>query len=225
MTRGQIAIVTPEGRILTSVEFNGDMYYEGHGKDVFDDLECVDTAKEYEELVTRFNDENFAYDEELFYDMPQDFLNMRDDYFGKWFSDYVYIKNLSERPVVFIDAEGKKIQLDTDTTAVFNFGEFVACNAEDFEARAFIDELNVKKENLSYDAERNYADIWNMCADYDNDHRGSYLTDRINERRKGGIKLVVGTDMVSRQYGCYVFPDNDFRADCLYHFDIIPHQT
>lgn len=69
----------------------------------------------------------------------------------------MYIKNLSEKPVVFTDGNGKKNQLYTDTTAVFNFGEFVACNAEDFEARVFIDELNVKKENLSYDAEQNYA--------------------------------------------------------------------
>lgn len=182
MTRGQIAIVTPEGRILTSTEFNGDMYYEGYGKDVFDDLECVNIVEEYKEFVERFNRDNFSYsDRDLFYDCNDSYFNMQDDYFGKWFSDYVYIKNLSEKPVVFTDADGKKIQLDTDTTAVFNFGEFVACNAEDFEARAFIDELNVKKENLSYDAERNYADIWNMCADYDNNHRGSYLTDRINE--------------------------------------------
>lgn len=207
MTRGQIAIITPEDRILTSTEFNGDMYYEGHGKDVFDELECVKTAKEYEELVTRFNDENFSYDEELFYNMPQDFLNMRDNYFGKWFSDYVYIKNLSGKPVVFTDADGKKIQLDTDTTAVFNFGEFVACNAEDFEARAFIDELNVKKENLSYDAERNYADIWNMCADYDNDHRGSYLTDRINEH-----------DFVTEEVLEYIVKENATDLARLRHF-------
>ncbi len=180
MTRGQIAVVTPEGRILTSAEFNGDMYFEGHGQDVYDDLECVETVEEYKEFVERFNRDNFGYsDRDLFYDCDDGFFDMQDDYFGKWFSDYVYIKNLSEKPVVFTDANGKKIELDTVTTAVFNFGEFVACCSEDFEARNFIDKLNEAKENLSYDAERNYADIWNMCADYDNDHRGVYLTDRI----------------------------------------------
>lgn len=181
MTRVQIAIVTPAGKIMTSIEFNGDMYYEDHGKDVFDALECVETVEDYEELVTRFNNKNYSYDEELFYDMPQDYFNMQDDYFEKWFSDYVYIKNLSEKPVVFTDCYGKKIKLVTETTAVFNFGEFIACSADDFKARAFIDKLNVKKENLSYDTERNYAEIWNMCADYDNNHRGGYLTDRITE--------------------------------------------
>lgn len=181
MTRGQIAVVMPEGRILTSTEFNGDMYFEGHGQDVFDDLECVETVEDYKEFVTRFNEENFKYEIELFYECDNTFFDMQNDYFGKWFSDYVYVKNLSEKPVVFNDANGKKIQLNSDTTAVFNFGEFVACCSEDFEARNFIDKLNEKKENLSYDAERNYTDIWNMCADYDNEHRGVYLTDRITQ--------------------------------------------
>lgn len=87
MTLGQIAIITPEGRIMTSTEFNGNMDYEGHGESVFGNLECVETIEDYKEFVTKFNDEKIFYDKELFYDMPQGFLNMRDDYFGKWFSD------------------------------------------------------------------------------------------------------------------------------------------
>ncbi len=27
--------------------------------------------------------------------------------------------------------------------------------------------------------EKNYCDIWNACADFDNEHRGSYITDKI----------------------------------------------
>ena len=43
MTRGQIAIITPDGKLITSTEFNGDMYYdgEGHGKEV------VEAKKKY----------------------------------------------------------------------------------------------------------------------------------------------------------------------------------
>lgn len=181
MTRGQIAIITPEGKILTSIEFNGDMYYAGHGQYIFDELECVDTVEEYKELVGNFNRENFGYtDRDMFCECDDSFFDMQDDYLGKWFSDYVYIKNLSEKPVVFTDAQGKKIELNTGTTAVFNFGGFVACCSEDFETKNFIDKLSEAKENLSYDAVQNYADIWNMCADYDNDH-GVYLTDFIME--------------------------------------------
>ena len=63
MTRGQIAIITPDGRLITSAEFNGDMYYdgEGHGKEVVEALESVETEEEYREFVNDFNDRNFRY--------------------------------------------------------------------------------------------------------------------------------------------------------------------
>ena len=96
MTRGQIAIITPDGRLITSAEFNGDMYYDGvgHGKEVVEALESIETEEEYREFVNDFNDQNSQYtDRELFYDCDDSFYDMSTDYFGKWFSDYVYIKN------------------------------------------------------------------------------------------------------------------------------------
>ena len=106
MTRGQIAAILPDGKLITSVEFNGDMYYSGgHGEEVFSELECIESEKEYREFVKDFNDRNFRYtDRELFYDCDESFFDMSTDYFGKWFSDYVYVKNLSEKEIVFIDA-------------------------------------------------------------------------------------------------------------------------
>ena len=182
MTRGQIAIVTPEGKIMTSMEFNGDMYFDGHGKEVFDELDLVENVKDYTDFVEQFNRNHFHYtDRDMFFDCDDNYFDMKSDYFGKWFSDYVYIKNLSEKPAIFTDSGGKKIQLDCDTTAVFYFGECIAASKEDFEAATFIEQLKYKKDNLSCDVESNYADIWNMCADYDNNHRGIYLTDRIME--------------------------------------------
>ena len=106
---------------------------------------------------------------------------MSTDYFGKWFSDYVYIKNLSGKTVVFTDADKQKIALEPDTLAAFNFGKFYASDAEDFEKREFIEQLGILKNGLGWDMEENYANLWNACADYDNNHRGSYLTDRIQE--------------------------------------------
>ena len=52
MTRGQIAIITPDGRLITSAEFNGDMYYDGvgHGKEVVEALESIETEEEYRSL-------------------------------------------------------------------------------------------------------------------------------------------------------------------------------
>lgn len=184
MTRGQIAIITPDGKLITSTEFNGDMYYdgEGHGKEVVEALESIEIEEEYREFVNDFNDRNFRYtDRELFYDCDDRFYDMSNDYFGKWFSDYVYIKKLSGKTVVFTDADKQKIALEPDTLAAFNFGKFYASNAEDFEKREFIEQLGILKNGLGYDMQENYANLWNACADYDNNHRGSYLTDHIQE--------------------------------------------
>lgn len=75
MTRGQIAAILPDGKLITSVEFNGDMYYSGgHGEEVFSELECIESEKEYREFVKDFNDRNFRYtDRELFYDCDESF--------------------------------------------------------------------------------------------------------------------------------------------------------
>ena len=181
MTRGQIAVILPGGKLITSVEFNGDMYYSGgHGEEVFSELESMETEKEYREFVKDFNDRNFRYtDCELFYDCDESFFDMSTNYFGKWFSDYVYVKNLSEKEVVFIDADKQKIVLEPDAVMAFYFGNFYASSAEDFEKREFIEQLGILKDGLGWDMEENYANLWNACADYDNIHRGSYLTDRI----------------------------------------------
>ena len=146
MTRGQIAIITPEGKLITSAEFNGDMYYdgEGHGKEVVEALESIETEEEYREFINDFNDRYFRYsDREMFYDCDESFYDMSTDYFGKWFSDYVYIKNLSGKTVVFTDADKQKIAQEPDTLAAFNFGKFYASDAEDFEKREFIEQLGI----------------------------------------------------------------------------------
>lgn len=181
MTRGQIAIITPDGRLITSTEFNGDMNYSEHGQDVFDTLETVESEAEYREFVEEFNRQNFENDGELFFECDDSFYDMSTDYFGKWFSDYVYIKNLSDKDVVFTDADKQKIVLEPDATMAFNFGKFYASGAEDFEKREFIEQLGVLKNGLGYDMQENYANLWNACADYDNNHHGSYLTDRIQD--------------------------------------------
>lgn len=183
MTRGQIAIITPEGKILSSTEFNGDMYCRdnGHGKDVYDALEGIETEAEYRAFVEQFNRERFNYKEQLFYEYDDSFYDMSTDYFDKWFSDYVYIKNLSEKEIKFKDSESRAITLDAGKTAIFNYGEFYANSEDSLEKRLLCDELLTLKNNLSYDMQENYTDLWNLCSDYDNHHGGLHLTDRIQE--------------------------------------------
>ena len=124
MTRFQIAVIK-DGVIYTSTEFNGDGYWSGHGEVVYAALQNITTVEEWKEYVTKFNSETFEYDEELHYkieDEYDNYLDMSEDYFKNWFSDYIYIKNIGEDEVEFITENGKTILVPNDV-AVFNFGK------------------------------------------------------------------------------------------------------
>lgn len=130
MTRGQIAIII-NGGVMTSTEFNGDMYmptkkWAGHGRKVVNALKRVCDIATYHYEVAKFNKENHHYeDEKLVYKYNgDDMLDMKHEtYYDKWFSDYVYIKNLRNELVTLTDYNGKKITLAPQEIAVMNFGE------------------------------------------------------------------------------------------------------
>lgn len=132
MTRFQIAVIK-DGVIYTSTEFNGDGYWTGHGEVVYAALQNITTVEEWKEYVTKFNSETFQYDEELHYEVDdeyEDYLDMSKEYFEKWFSDYIYIKNIDEDEVEFITENGKTILVPNDV-AVFNFGERLVPGTDD----------------------------------------------------------------------------------------------
>ena len=139
MTRFQIAIITNEG-IKASTEFNGDGYWEGYGQDVYEALKGISTEEEWRDYVTKFNSETFQYEEDLHYDCPDTFLDMTQDYYGKWFSDYVYIKNISDDSAEFTTENGYT-ELDKDEVAVFNFGtRIIPGTDEDWDCESTDDE-------------------------------------------------------------------------------------
>lgn len=132
MTRFQIAVIK-DGVIYTSTEFNGDGYWEWHGKNVYAALQNITTVEEWKEYVTKFNSETFKYDEELHYEIDDeydDYLDMSKEYFKKWFSDYIYIKNIDEDEVEFITENGKTI-VEPNDVAVFDFGERLVPGTDD----------------------------------------------------------------------------------------------
>lgn len=132
MTRFQIAVIK-DGVIYTSTEFNGDGYWSGHGEVVYSALQNIATVEEWKEYVTKFNSETFQYDEELHYEIENeydDYLDMSKEYFRKWFSDYIYIKNIDEDEVEFITENGKTI-VEPNDVAVFNFGKRLIPGTDD----------------------------------------------------------------------------------------------
>lgn len=137
MTRGQIAIITKEG-IMTSTEFNGDMYmptkkWAGKGRLVINALKRVNDIADYHYEVAKFNKENHHYcDTKLAYKIQgHEALDFTKDYFDNWFSDYVYIKNLVAETITLktqlYDRSGdrsgtKDIELAPNQIAVLHFG-------------------------------------------------------------------------------------------------------
>ena len=71
MTRGQIAIITKrynETIILTSIEFNGDMYmptkeWKGNGQKAINALRKVCDIANYQLAVAKFNNDNYHYND------------------------------------------------------------------------------------------------------------------------------------------------------------------
>ena len=158
MTRFQIAIISDEG-IKTSTEFNGDGYWDGYGQQVYEALQDIGSIKEWKDYVTKFNSETFEYFERLHYNVPDDYLDMVKDYYDKWFSDYVYIKNITDEPVEFITENGRT-SLQPGEVGIFNFGtRLVPYTEEEYECEVDLDKLIAKLEERGFRVSRD-GDEW-----------------------------------------------------------------
>ena len=126
MTRGKFVLITKK-QVHISTEFNGDMYPEYHGKDVYRRLLKVKNLADLTREVKDFNKQNFNYKEKLINERSLKWLEKTKDfnwrYFDNWFSDWLYIKNLSGKDIFFILDKNreKKIVLNGETVA-FCFG-------------------------------------------------------------------------------------------------------
>jgi len=155
MTRGTLYFISDEGA-ASSTEFNGDMYSSGYGDEVLAGLRYdVTDFKSFVTFVENFNAENFQYDDErLIWDMndtmfdneEKTLIDFNNDYFGRFFSDYIFIKNTSERDITIIDKDNQKeFVIESGKTMRLNFG-------------------HVNNTTFKYD------------ADFDFDNRTKYLT-------------------------------------------------
>lgn len=125
MTRGTFVLITDNG-IRKSLEFNGDMYPDGHGLDAIRSLQKVNSVEEFENMVTEFNkthhnydlkNESPIYEETLeWFEKARDFNN---EYFDYWFSDWLFIKNISSKEHTFTYRESE------NTTTLYPSGVLV----------------------------------------------------------------------------------------------------
>lgn len=150
MTRGTLYYIDNE-KAICSTEFNGSMYNDGgHGDDVLMGLAYdVQNEDDFRKFVSNFNEENFGYEEELIYDMGETMfdntertlIDFRNDYFGRFFSDYLFIKNNSDEDITIIDKDNnKEYEIPSGKTKRLNFGHvnihFFKCDKDfDFNNR------------------------------------------------------------------------------------------
>ena len=137
MTRGKLILIEP-GRITTSPEFNGDMgAHDDMGKKAIKKMLAVKSYSSFIKVSQYFKKEyNYEHDEDAYYpawyySMMQLF-DMTSEYFDKYGSDYLYIKNLSGEKV-FIKASTSNdngfelLSLDDGAFGVLHYGEFDEC--------------------------------------------------------------------------------------------------
>ena len=146
MTRGKF-VLFEEDKVYATNEFNGDMYYSGHGELAALGMKGVRTKEALLEYAKDFNKKEFGYPEEeiCLYLLADEetydkYLDMTQSYFEKYFSDYIYIINVSGRDLEFKTKSGTRILRD-DTSGVLNFGT---------EAEEFPSELDGFKQTASY---------------------------------------------------------------------------
>lgn len=134
MTRGKFVVITDD-KVLSTFEFNGDMYYDGygHGPEVIERLGRVNNKDDLNKEVREFNENNHKYemdDGDTFFE-AQNPINFSDDYFGYWFSDYLYIKNLASTEKVIKDRDGNDLTILPNQIMVFDFGRLYGIVAND----------------------------------------------------------------------------------------------
>lgn len=122
MTRGKFAIINDKG-VYTSYEFNGDMYYDGHGSEVVERLKRVENEKDFVREVEEFNAENFEYNGK--FNKPffiEKNMNFSKEYFDKYFSDYVYVKNITDETHKIVQDDGTDVEIEPNQILIFYFG-------------------------------------------------------------------------------------------------------
>ena len=132
MTRGKILLITDD-RILSSIEFNGDMYPSGYGEEVVEEiLKKVSRCNvgEFKKFVRHFDENYFGYvyegmaDPEMlvFKKKKEDRIDLSDNYFKNYGSDYIYMKNVSNEAYPVTDINGRTQDIFPGQIKAYYFG-------------------------------------------------------------------------------------------------------
>ena len=136
MTRGNFLLITNTANWM-SIQFNGDMYPSCNGKIVYHMLESVETYDDLAAAILKFDKERFGYSYEYGEDMTpksiSDNIDFSKDYFAIYNSDYLYIKNASDKECTIIAKNEMEQTIKPGEIQVWKFGCLVQPDAKDLE--------------------------------------------------------------------------------------------
>ena len=126
MTRGTMFLIKDQ-KIYYHDEFNGGMGLDTYGLEAINILENSNDINSFKRNVMFFNKNHHNYDSFNFHTdkITDKKLNLSRNYYDFWFSDYIYIKNLDNTPVIFNDDNNEKITVNQNDVVAFHFGEHI----------------------------------------------------------------------------------------------------
>ena len=166
MTRGKIIYIDRDGKIFSSVEFNGDMYPDGNADRILEMFEAglFSNYRNYESFVIRFNKSHYGYEEELI-----QLLTYKDerviDITENW-TDYLYIINNSDCEWIINGQNGTSF-LDKRTLGIVRFQQVERMIHRILHENAKKSSTNISKEE--------FVDIMNRLRE------ASDLVDKVDE--------------------------------------------
>ena len=133
MTRGKLVLIT-NALLISSCEFNGDMYMDksGYGQEAIAILLKTNTVDEFKAACQKFNADHYGYEEDYAESysewhgevLIEDALDFTRNYFDNWFSDYLYIKNASDR-IWHIKGNNGEVGLEPGEVVAVCFGDLI----------------------------------------------------------------------------------------------------
>ena len=174
MTRGNFLLITDTANWM-SIQFNGDMYPSCNGKFVYHMLESVETYDDLAAAILKFDEERFGYadmhDIDLAPNSISDDIDFSKDYFTTYNSDYLYIKNASNKDCIIIAKNEVKQTIKPGEIQIWNYGNLVALDDKVLEELELDDnekKFRKKRKNLHSTTDcgqflRNATRFWRIC--------------------------------------------------------------